>query len=96
MKFFSNADNAQQNLQSNSLAPVFTDLYTNAEMTAKLPYIPALKDSLSTAIGRPQVVKYGDATSAIQDNAYAAITKAKTVDQALADMQKKLEEVTKK
>jgi multiple sugar transport system substrate-binding protein len=96
VKFFSNPDNARQNMQANSLAPVFTDMYQDADLAAKFPYLAALNASLSTAVARPRVVAYGDATGAIQENAYAALTKAKTVDQALADMQKKLGEVTAK
>src|SRR6476660_4322231 len=46
IKFLTNEANAKQNLQSNSLAPVFPDLYTDASMTEKFPYLPALKESL--------------------------------------------------
>ena len=84
----------RQNMEANSLAPVYSELYEDSALQEKFPYLTALKESLSTARARPRVVYYGDTTAAIQENAYAALTKAKTVDQALADMQKQLEEVT--
>ena len=49
-----------------------------------------LKQSVNDAIARPRVVKYGDATNAIQEEAYAAMTGKKTSDQALKDLQDKL------
>src|SRR5690606_2678734 len=94
IKWFSNPENARQNMEANSLAPVYSELYEDSALQEKFPYLTALKESLSTARARPRVVYYGDTTAAIQENAYAALTKAKTVDQALADMQKQLEEVT--
>lgn len=96
IKWFSNAENARQNLESNSLAPVYASLYKDSALQQKFPYLTALTESLGNAAARMRVVNYGDATKAIQENAYAALTKAKTVDQALADMQKQLEEVTAK
>jgi trehalose/maltose transport system substrate-binding protein len=96
VKWFSNAENARQNLEANSLAPVYTSLYADTALQQKFPYLAALKESLANAVARPRVVHYGDATTAIQENAYAALTKKKTVDQALADMQKNLEEVIAK
>jgi multiple sugar transport system substrate-binding protein len=96
VKWFSNSENARQNLEKNSLAPVYANLYSDSTLQGKFAYLPALKESLGNAVARPRVVAYGEVTSAIQENAYAALTKAKTVDQALADMQKKLEDLTAK
>ncbi|HEX2418025.1 MAG TPA: hypothetical protein VHJ83_07875, partial [Micromonosporaceae bacterium] len=70
---------------------VHTALYEDAELAKKWPYLPMLKESILKAVPRPVVVKYGDATLAIQENAYAALTGKKSVDQALADMQADLE-----
>jgi multiple sugar transport system substrate-binding protein len=42
------------------------------------------------------VVRYGDATLAIQDAAYGAMTGKMTTDEALQQLQTKLEELTKK
>ncbi|HET9141586.1 ABC transporter substrate-binding protein [Actinophytocola sp.] len=94
IKFFTSEENEKSNLIATSQAPTLASLYEDAELTKQFPYLPTLKDSILSAKPRPQAVKYGDVTSAIQENAYAALTGAKTPDQALADMQKKLEELT--
>lgn len=95
IKFFTSEENEKSNLIATSQAPTRSDLYTDSELVKQFPYLPTLKASIESAKPRPQAVKYGDVTAAIQENAYAALTKAKTVDQALTDMQKKLEELTK-
>src|SRR6266511_1037787 len=59
-------------------------------------YLPTLRASVEKAVARPRVVKYGEATTAIQEEAYAALTGAKTSDQALKDLQAKLEALIKK
>jgi multiple sugar transport system substrate-binding protein len=90
IKFFSNAENAKANLQLNSSAPPYSALYDDPALQKKFPYLATLKQSLATAVPRPQVVHYGDATAAIQESAAAALSGSKSVDQALADMQKNL------
>jgi len=95
IKFFTSEDNEKSNLIATSQAPTRSDLYTDSDLVKQFPYLPTLKASIESAMPRPQAVKYGDVTAAIQENAYAALTKSKTVEQALSDMQKKLEELTK-
>ena len=95
IKFFGNEENQRSNLLATSQAPTRADLYDDQELTAKFPYLPTLKESILNAKQRPSVVKYGDVTSAIQEAAYAALTGEKTSEQALADLQSKLEELTK-
>jgi multiple sugar transport system substrate-binding protein len=90
IKYFSSEANARQNLENASTAPPYTDLYSDAKLQAKFPYLTTLKQSLDTAVPRPKVVNYGDATAAIQENAYAALTGKKSVDQALQQMQQDL------
>ena len=94
IKFFTSEENERSNLIATSQAPTLTSLYEDQELIKQFPYLPTLKDSIESAKPRPQAVKYGDVTSAIQENAYAALTGAKTTEQALTDMQKKLEELT--
>ncbi|HEU5472519.1 MAG TPA: ABC transporter substrate-binding protein [Actinophytocola sp.] len=95
IKFFTSEKSERSNLIATSQAPTRESLYSDAELTKQFPYLPTLKASIESAKPRPQAVKYGDVTAAIQENAYAALTNAKTPEQALADMQKKLEELTK-
>ncbi|MHA7306825.1 ABC transporter substrate-binding protein [Arthrobacter sp. TMN-49] len=70
-----------------SLAPVLESLYTDAELVAKLPYLPVLLTSIQNAVPRPVTPFYPAVTLAIQQNSFAAISGTKTVDQAMTDMQ---------
>jgi multiple sugar transport system substrate-binding protein len=69
---------------------VYSSLYDDPDLLKQFPYLPTLKASVNNASSRPKVVKYGDATSAIEEDAYAALTGAKTSDDALKDLQTKL------
>jgi multiple sugar transport system substrate-binding protein len=77
-------------LQKTSEAPVYTSLYNDPALQKQFPYLPTLQNSVNDAIPRPRVVKYGEATTAMQEEAYAALTGTKTSDQALKDLQAKL------
>ncbi|MFJ3958152.1 ABC transporter substrate-binding protein [Arthrobacter sp. NPDC090010] len=70
-----------------SLAPVTNALYKDADITAKLPYMPTLLTSIENAVPRPVTPYYPAVTKAVQDNTYAALQGDKSVDQALSDMQ---------
>jgi multiple sugar transport system substrate-binding protein len=74
-----------------SLAPVLGALYDYQELVAKLPYLPVLKTSIENAVPRPVTPFYPAVTKAIQENAYSAVKGEKTVESALADMQKSIE-----
>jgi multiple sugar transport system substrate-binding protein len=54
-----------------------------------------LLKSIETAVPRPKVVKYGDATQAMQDSAYSALQGEVTPEAALSGLQSKLESLTK-
>jgi multiple sugar transport system substrate-binding protein len=90
IKFLTSESEEKLHLQKTSEAPVWTSLYDDPELVKQFGYLPVLKGSLDGAIGRPAIVKYGDATTAIQEAAYAAMTGTKTSDAALKDLQDKL------
>jgi multiple sugar transport system substrate-binding protein len=94
IKFYTNLENNKDQLIKASLAPIYTSLYDDPALTKQFPYIPVLKASIESAKPRPKVVRYGDATTAIQDAAYAALRGEKTSDQALSELQTKLEGLT--
>jgi multiple sugar transport system substrate-binding protein len=94
MKFFSGEASASTFLKDASLAPPYTDLYDNASLVKQYPYLPDLKQSILRAVPRPRVVQYGDVTSAIQQQVYAALTGAKSSAQALKDLQSDLRKST--
>lgn len=94
IKYFSSSDVNKIQLDKASAAPVYTAIYDDPALQTKFPYLATLKASIESAKPRPKVVRYGDATIAIQDAAYSAITGAKTTDAALADLQTKLQDIT--
>jgi trehalose/maltose transport system substrate-binding protein len=94
IKFFTNQENSKDNLIKASQASAFTALYEDPALVKQFPYLPILKASIESAQPRPKVVRYGDATIAIQDAAYAALRGETTTDQALSQLQTKLEQLT--
>ncbi len=85
IEFIINEDN-QLSFAEASFPPVLASIYDDAELVAKHPYLPALKVSLENAQPRPVSPFYPAISKAIQDNAYAALTAGKSVDDATADM----------
>jgi multiple sugar transport system substrate-binding protein len=96
IKFLTSEAEEKVHLQKTSEAPVYAALYDDAELVKQFPYLPTLKEAVNTAVPRPKVVKYGDATTAIQEAAYAALTGTKSTDQALKELQSKLSSITGK
>ncbi|MCF6525884.1 ABC transporter substrate-binding protein [Streptomyces sp. JJ36] len=94
MKFLSNEENTRKNLKAASLAPPYATLYEEQELIEKYPYLPELKESIVRAKPRPRVVRYGDVTRAIQEEAYAALNGRKSSAAALKSLQKSLEKLT--
>ncbi|BCT74577.1 ABC transporter substrate-binding protein [Sinomonas cyclohexanicum] len=90
LKYMTSAEQQKNFAIRGSLAPVLSNLYTDADLTAKLPYLPTLLTSIQNAVPRPVTPFYPAVTKAIQDNAYSAIKGDKSVDQALSDMQNAL------
>ena len=91
LKFLTSEEQQKLFVTQGSLAPVITSLYDDAALVAKSPYLTVLKTSLQNAVARPVTPFYPAVSTAIQDNAYAAIKGEKTVDAALSDMGKAIE-----
>jgi multiple sugar transport system substrate-binding protein len=94
IKFYTSVAASKKNLELASNAPVYTSIYDDPTLQKKFPYLPVLKQSILTAIPRPKVVRYGDATLAIQNAAYGAMTGKITVDAALKQLQTDLTKLT--
>ena len=91
LKFITSEETQRFYATQGSLAPVLTNLYDDAALVKKLPYLPVLKTSIENAVPRPVTPFYPAVTQAIQENSYAALKGDKSVDQALSDMQKSIE-----
>lgn len=94
IKFYTSVEENTQQLELASNAPIYESIYDDAALQEKFPYLPILKESILNAIPRPKVVRYGDATLAIQDAAYGALTGDLTTEEALEQLQTQLEELT--
>ncbi|MFJ3382472.1 ABC transporter substrate-binding protein [Curtobacterium sp. NPDC090217] len=94
LEFLMSSDTQKFFATQGSLAPVIGDLYTDSELTAKLPYLPTLLKSIQSAEPRPVTPYYPAVTKAIQDNSYAALKGSKSVDEAMKDMEAALKAAT--
>ncbi|HEV7148463.1 MAG TPA: ABC transporter substrate-binding protein [Pedococcus sp.] len=87
LKFLTSPAEQKTNMEKGSLAPVIESIYSDPALVAKYPYLPVLKTSIENAVSRPVTPFYPGITSAIQENAFAAIQGTKTPQQAVKDMQ---------
>jgi multiple sugar transport system substrate-binding protein len=94
IKYYTTKGNMQAYLEKASQAPIYTSIYDDPALQQKFPYLTVLKESILNAKPRPKVVRYGDATLAIQDAAYGALQGQITSDQALQQLQTKLEQLS--
>lgn len=94
IRYLTSEEAQRANLLATSQAPTIAALYDDPEMVKKFPYLPVLKQAIATAKPRPVAVKYGDVTAAVQGEMYDAVTGEKTAEQALSDLQAKLQPLT--
>ena len=90
IEFVINEEN-QTSFAEASFPPVLDSIYDDESLIEQFPYLPALKESLENASPRPVSPFYPAISKAIQDNAYAALTDGKSVDDATADMKTAIE-----
>ncbi|MFF7310208.1 extracellular solute-binding protein [Streptomyces sp. NPDC008137] len=90
IRFMSSEENTRTFLEDASVAPPYASLYDDKALIARYPYLPVLKESILRAVPRPRVVRYGDVTSAVQQETYAALTGEKSSARALKDLQRAL------
>ena len=62
-------------------------------MVKTFPHLPTLLQGLQNAKPRPVTPYYQEVTTAIQEDAYAALQGQKAPDQAVNDMTKRLNEI---
>lgn len=86
VNFLASEEIQHEYLDKGSLAPIRADVYEDAALIKKYPYLPTLLTSIENAVPRPITPFYPAVTKAIQDNAYAALKGEKTAEEAVADM----------
>jgi multiple sugar transport system substrate-binding protein len=94
IKYMSSEEVAKADTLATGQAHVNRALYSDPDILKKFPHFPILLKSIETANPRPKVVKYGDATLAMQDAAYGALQGEVTPEAALSGLQTKLESLT--
>jgi len=93
IQFIINEEN-QTSFAEASFPPVLASIYDDESLVEQFPYLPALKESLENAAPRPVSPFYTAISKAVQDNAYAALTAGKSVDDATADMKAAIEQAS--
>ncbi|WP_420099682.1 ABC transporter substrate-binding protein [Corynebacterium sp.] len=88
------SDENQRSFAEESFPPVLASIYDDESLIEEFPYLPALKESLENAKPRPVSPSYDALSKAVQDNAYAAITGGKSVEDATSDMESAIANVT--
>jgi multiple sugar transport system substrate-binding protein len=94
IKYMSSEEVAKSDTLATGQAHVSRALYADKDILKKFPHFPILLKSIETANPRPKVVKYGDATLAMQDAAYGAVQGELTPEDALSGLESKLESLT--
>ena len=94
IRFMSSEEVAKADTIATSQAHVNWALYSDPDILKKFPHFPILLKSIETAKPRPKVVKYGEATLAMQDAAVGALQGQVTPAAALSGLQSKLEALT--
>jgi multiple sugar transport system substrate-binding protein len=92
-KFATSEENSKEMVGLTGNAPAWPSLYDDPELIKKFPHLPVLKEGMQTAKPRPVTPYYQEVTTAIQENAYAALQGQKSPDQAINDMTTKLNEI---
>jgi multiple sugar transport system substrate-binding protein len=95
VKYMTTAETQKAQALATSSSPVLESLYSDAELVKKFPMYPTLLTSIQNAQPRPKAVNYGDVTLAIQDSSYSALQQQITPEEALQQLQSKLETLIK-
>jgi len=91
---FASTEDAMKNMSTLSAEPpAWAALYDDPELVKKFPYLPVLKEGLLAAKPRPVTPYYQEVTTAIQEEAYAALQGQKAPDQAVNDLTQKLNQI---
>ncbi len=93
VKFASTRDVLKATFRISANPTVWADLYDDPTLIKQYPYLSVLKQSLLLAKPRPITPNYQEVTSAIEDNAYAALQGQKSPQQAIDDLKSKLNDI---
>jgi multiple sugar transport system substrate-binding protein len=92
-KFATSEANAKDMVGLTGNAPAWTSLYNDPDLVRKFPHLPILLQGLQAAKPRPITPYYQEVTTAVEENAYAALQGQKTPDQAISDLTMRLNQI---
>ncbi|SDM54211.1 ABC transporter substrate-binding protein [Allokutzneria albata] len=92
IKYMTSVDTQRTHAKGSAYPMTRTAIYQDPELRAKYPYLQVLQDAIVGARPRPALVRYGDASSAIQEQVYAVLGGKTTPEQALSTLQRQLAE----
>jgi multiple sugar transport system substrate-binding protein len=92
IKFVSTEEQQLVRLEK-SIAPASKSLYSNPDFVQKYPYLETLGQAVDSAKNRPITPYYNDVHLAIEENIYPMEQGQKTVDQAVTDLEKALQDI---
>ncbi|MCP2168480.1 ABC transporter substrate-binding protein [Goodfellowiella coeruleoviolacea] len=93
IKYLTSAETQRTHAKGSAYPMTRPVIYQDPELQAQYPYLQVLEQAINTARPRPELVRYGDASSVIQEQVYAALSGQTSTEQALATMQQKLTEI---
>jgi len=95
MKWLMDAKQQKVKVIEGGRLPTDVTLYQDQEIISKNPSVIPFYQVLINGVSRPKSANYGKVSETIQQELSLAFNNKKTPEQALADMQKKLEEIQK-
>ena len=93
IKYMTDLTNERQMLEQGSFPPVWTQLYTDQNLTSSYRYLPVLEQAINSAQPRPAITNYDQASLAISSTVYEALTHQKKPQQALTEMAGQLTQI---
>lgn len=91
---FMHSEAVQHTWMSQTNTPTsWNSAYQDEELMSAAPHLIPQREALDSVRPRPVSPRYNDVTDAVQKHVHAALTGAKTVDEAVTDLQEELEVV---
>ncbi|MCZ4102967.1 ABC transporter substrate-binding protein [Streptomyces sp. H39-C1] len=95
MAYLSSEGVQRQVLTDGGLPPVWASLYSDPALIRRYPYLPVLKESVRTARPRPKSARYEQVSLVVAAVTYDALALRQTPEQALARLQRELQDVVR-
>lgn len=92
LSFITSSDTQKQMVEHGGV-PTRKSVYQDAELTAKYKHFPVMLEALQNSVARPRTAKWSQVEEALGAELSAAIAGTKTVDKALSDANKAMNDI---